>query len=72
MRAAVFHGPRDIRIEEVPEPIAGPGQVVIEVSRNGICGSDLHTYVGSSTGGAAGRACCCPGGGSFGLGGATR
>jgi len=53
MRAAVFHGPRDIRIEEVPEPTAGPGQVVIEVSRNGICGSDLHTYVGSSTGGAA-------------------
>jgi (R,R)-butanediol dehydrogenase / meso-butanediol dehydrogenase / diacetyl reductase len=53
MRAAVFHGPRDIRIEEVPEPTAGPGQVVIEVSRNGICGSDLHTYVGSPTGGAA-------------------
>jgi len=53
MRAAVFHGPRDIRIEEVPEPDAAPGHVVIEVSRNGICGSDLHTYVGSSTGGAA-------------------
>ena len=53
MRAAVFHGPRDIRIEEVREPEAAPGQVVIEVSRNGICGSDLHTYVGSSTGGAA-------------------
>ncbi len=53
MRAAVYHGPRDIRVEEVPEPTAGPGQVLIEVSRNGICGSDLHTYVGSSTGGAA-------------------
>jgi (R,R)-butanediol dehydrogenase/meso-butanediol dehydrogenase/diacetyl reductase len=51
VRAAVYHGPRDIRIEEVPEPTAGPGQVLIEVSRNGICGSDLHTYTGSSTGG---------------------
>jgi len=53
VRAAVYHGPRDIRVEEVAEPTAAPGQVLIEVSRNGICGSDLHTYVGSSTGGAA-------------------
>jgi len=53
MRAAVYHGPRDIRVEEVAEPVAGPGQVLIEISRNGICGSDLHTYLGSSTGGAA-------------------
>ena len=53
MRAAVYHGPRDIRIEEIAEPEPDPGQVLIEVSRNGICGSDLHTYVGSSTGGAS-------------------
>src|SRR5438128_310937 len=53
MKAAVYHGPRDIRIEDVPEPEPGPGQVLIEVARNGICGSDLHTYVGSSTGGAS-------------------
>src|SRR5436305_1004131 len=53
MRAAVYHGPRDIRIEDVAEPVAGPGQVLLEVARNGICGSDLHTYLGSSTGGAA-------------------
>src|ERR1700681_2780945 len=52
MRAAVYHGPRDIRIEEVAAPEPGPGQIVIEVSRNGICGSDLHTYVGAETGGA--------------------
>jgi (R,R)-butanediol dehydrogenase/meso-butanediol dehydrogenase/diacetyl reductase len=51
MRAAVYHGPRDIRIEDVDEPAPGPGQVLIEVARNGICGSDLHTYTGSSTGG---------------------
>ena len=53
MRAAVYHGPRDIRIEDIAEPEPGPGQVLIEVARNGICGSDLHTYIGSSTGGAS-------------------
>jgi (R,R)-butanediol dehydrogenase/meso-butanediol dehydrogenase/diacetyl reductase len=53
MRAAVYHGPRDIRIEDVPEPTPGPGDLLIEVSRNGICGSDLHTYVGASKGGAS-------------------
>lgn len=52
MTAAVYHGPRDIRIEELPVPEPGPGQVLLEVSRNGICGSDLHTYVGASKGGA--------------------
>jgi (R,R)-butanediol dehydrogenase / meso-butanediol dehydrogenase / diacetyl reductase len=53
MLGAVWYGPRDLRIEEVPEPEPGPDQVLIEVSRNGICGSDLHTYVGSNTGGAS-------------------
>jgi (R,R)-butanediol dehydrogenase/meso-butanediol dehydrogenase/diacetyl reductase len=52
MRAAVYHGPRDIRIEQVAVPEPGPGQLLVEVSRNGICGSDLHTYVGASKGGA--------------------
>jgi 2-desacetyl-2-hydroxyethyl bacteriochlorophyllide A dehydrogenase len=53
MKGAVYHGPRDIRIEELPEPEPGPGEVLLRVARNGICGSDLHTYVGSDTGGAA-------------------
>jgi (R,R)-butanediol dehydrogenase/meso-butanediol dehydrogenase/diacetyl reductase len=52
MRAAVYYGPRDIRIEEVAEPEPKPGELLIEVSRNGICGSDLHTYVGAERGGA--------------------
>ena len=47
MKAAVWHGPCDLRVEEIAEPEAGPGEVLLEVSRNGICGSDLHTYVGS-------------------------
>ncbi len=45
MRAAVHHGPLDVRIEDEPEPEAGPGQVKIEVAHNGLCGSDLHEYL---------------------------
>jgi (R,R)-butanediol dehydrogenase/meso-butanediol dehydrogenase/diacetyl reductase len=52
MRAAVYFGPRDIRIQDVPDPEPGPGELLIEVSRNGICGSDVHTYVGATKGGA--------------------
>jgi L-iditol 2-dehydrogenase len=42
--AAVLHGIGDIRIEERPEPSAGPGQVIVEVGAVGICGSDVHYY----------------------------
>ncbi len=52
MKAAVYYGPRDVRIEDVAEPDPKPGELLIEVSRNGICGSDLHTYLGGERGGA--------------------
>src|SRR6202142_2064317 len=42
MRAAVYHGRRDLRLEAVPEPQPGPGDVKLRVKYNGICGSDLH------------------------------
>jgi 2-desacetyl-2-hydroxyethyl bacteriochlorophyllide A dehydrogenase len=45
MKAAVFKGIRDIRVEDVAEPEAGPGDIVVEVSTCGICGSDLHSYL---------------------------
>ncbi len=44
MRAAVFHGNQDLRLEDVPEPSAGAGEVKLKVLFNGICGSDLHEY----------------------------
>jgi (R,R)-butanediol dehydrogenase/meso-butanediol dehydrogenase/diacetyl reductase len=44
MRAAVFHGRQDLRLEDVPEPRVGPGEVKLRVLYNGICGSDLHEY----------------------------
>lgn len=44
MKAAVFYAKEDLRIEDVPEPTPGPGQVKIRNAYSGICGSDLHIY----------------------------
>ena len=44
MRAAVYHGHRDLRLESVPEPEPAAGDVKLRVIYNGICGSDLHEY----------------------------
>jgi (R,R)-butanediol dehydrogenase/meso-butanediol dehydrogenase/diacetyl reductase len=45
MRAAVFRGPRDVRIEDVPDPVApGAGEVVLEVIRAAICGTDAAEW----------------------------
>src|SRR6188508_684698 len=46
MRAAVFHGPNDIRIETVPRPQPGPGEAVIRVTLTTICGTDVHILKG--------------------------
>ena len=45
MRAAVYHGIRDIRVEAVEEPKPGPREVKVRVKYCGICGSDLHEYL---------------------------
>jgi (R,R)-butanediol dehydrogenase / meso-butanediol dehydrogenase / diacetyl reductase len=44
MRAAVYHGRRDIRIESVPEPRLRPGEVMLEVLRSAICGTDAYEW----------------------------
>ncbi len=41
MRAAVYHGVDDVRVETVPVPQIGPGEVLIRVHTCGICGTDL-------------------------------
>ena len=47
MKAAVWHGRQDVRIEKVIEPPAPPpGQVQVKVAWCGICGTDLHEYMG--------------------------
>jgi len=44
MLAATFYGPRDFRLEELPDPVPGPGEAVVRVRAAGICGGDLHEY----------------------------
>ncbi len=44
MKAAIYHGPRDIRLEEVDDPKPGDMGMVIRVRAAGICGSDLAPY----------------------------
>lgn len=46
MIAAVLYGAGDLRVEEVPKPHAGPGEVLLRVERCGICGTDLHIMRG--------------------------
>ncbi|NAS25284.1 alcohol dehydrogenase catalytic domain-containing protein [Herbidospora sp. NEAU-GS84] len=46
MRAAVFRGGRDIRIEEMAIPLPGPGEVLVRVGAAGVCGSDVLAFRG--------------------------
>jgi (R,R)-butanediol dehydrogenase / meso-butanediol dehydrogenase / diacetyl reductase len=45
MKAARFHGRGDIRVDDVPDPQVGPGQVEVSVDWCGICGTDLHEFL---------------------------
>ncbi|TDD81253.1 glutathione-dependent formaldehyde dehydrogenase [Actinomadura darangshiensis] len=45
MRAVTWHGKRDVRVDNVPDPkIKEPDDAIIRVTSSGICGSDLHLY----------------------------
>jgi threonine dehydrogenase-like Zn-dependent dehydrogenase len=44
MRGAVFLGNRTLELRNFPDPIPGPGEVVIEMKASGMCGSDLKFY----------------------------
>src|SRR5215213_4550640 len=45
MRALVWHGKRDVRVDSVPDPtIEEPTDVIVRVTTTGLCGSDLHLY----------------------------
>jgi alcohol dehydrogenase len=46
MRAKVFYGADDIRVEERPRPQAGTGEAVIRITLTTICGTDLHILRG--------------------------
>jgi len=44
MKAAVYYGPRDVRVEQIEKPNAGPGEVVLRVLRCAVCGTDKRIY----------------------------
>jgi threonine dehydrogenase-like Zn-dependent dehydrogenase len=46
VRALVVTGPRQAEVQDVPEPTAAPGQLLVEVERVGICGTDVELYTG--------------------------
>src|SRR5215475_5994055 len=46
MKALVFHGVNDIRVDEVPRPRAGVGEAVIRITLTTICGTDIHILKG--------------------------
>jgi L-iditol 2-dehydrogenase len=47
MRAIVFHGARDMRLERVPVPQIAPGEALLRVGASSICGTDLRIYHGA-------------------------
>ena len=45
MKAVVWHGKRDVRVDEVPDPaVQEPTDAVVRITSAGLCGSDLHLY----------------------------
>lgn len=47
MRAFVYHGPHDLRLEERPDPRPGRGEALLRVDACGICGTDLRIAAGA-------------------------
>jgi 2-desacetyl-2-hydroxyethyl bacteriochlorophyllide A dehydrogenase len=50
MKAVVIEGPHQVAVREVPEPRAGHGEVIVEAAWAGLCGTDLHIYLGEYDG----------------------
>lgn len=46
MKAAILYGAKDIRVGEAPMPEIRPDEVLVESKAAGICGTDLHIYLG--------------------------
>ena len=44
MKAAIYHEPMKVTMEEVPVPKIGDADILVRVRACGICGSDLHMY----------------------------
>ncbi len=44
MRVAMYYSNSDVRLEELPMPVAGPGELVVRIEASGICGSDVMEW----------------------------
>jgi L-idonate 5-dehydrogenase len=44
MRAVVVHGPGDVRVDRLPDPVPGDGEVVVAMEWGGVCGSDVSYW----------------------------
>jgi L-iditol 2-dehydrogenase len=51
LKSSFIYGPRDIRVTEGSDAEPGPGEVLLDVTAVGVCGSDLHTYTLGNVGG---------------------
>jgi (R,R)-butanediol dehydrogenase/meso-butanediol dehydrogenase/diacetyl reductase len=45
VKALRWHGRSDVRLDDVPEPVLAPGEVLVRVAACGLCGSDVHEYL---------------------------
>ncbi|WP_433502343.1 L-idonate 5-dehydrogenase [Pseudonocardia halophobica] len=50
MKSVVVHGAGDLRVDERPEPVAGPGEVLVAMEWGGICGSDVAYWKNGASG----------------------
>jgi threonine dehydrogenase-like Zn-dependent dehydrogenase len=55
MRIAMFAGNGNVQVVEGPDPIPGPGEVVVKTAVSAICGSELHAYRGAAQDGNGGH-----------------
>src|ERR1700748_2988871 len=47
MKALVYHGSKDVRVDNVPDPVLqADDDIILRVTATAICGSDLHLYRG--------------------------
>ena len=44
MKAIVYHAPGDIRVDDLPDPVCGAGELLVEVDACAVCGTDLKTF----------------------------
>ncbi|MBR0456903.1 MAG: alcohol dehydrogenase catalytic domain-containing protein [Firmicutes bacterium] len=44
MKAAIYHGVKNVTIEEIPKPELIPGSVIVKLMRAGICGTDIYAF----------------------------